>query len=221
MTPHRRGRGVVRPLRAVILFFGESPYDGKALGELHTALCPGFRGKRKPLRNPLILRQGAQIRDAPKKAAQIVATIRAEGVRNDVRCVFVFHDADAVEPEDEVLERDLRTALQSAGWDCHALVAAWELEAWWFLWPDAAPALVPSWKRPDSYVGREVGLIHNAKEAYDRAVRPSQAGPRYMEAHGPSLAAKVRELGIARAPQAQSRSYARFLQMADECCERA
>jgi hypothetical protein len=93
------------------------------------------------------------------------------------------------------------------------VVPAWELEAWWFLWPDAVVAVQTTWRKPDDFVGRRVGLIENAKEELARRVVPRTKGVRvrgYVEADSVRIARKVKELGLAHAPRGDSASYDRF-----------
>jgi hypothetical protein len=103
---------------------------------------------------------------------------------------------------------------------------AWELEAWWFLWPDAVGSLHQTWQAPTAYVGREVGLVRNAKEELQRQLLPASSGERrrkhsYRESDAPLVARKIRELGIADEPRGVSRSYQRFQDSVRECCDHA
>ena len=85
------------------------------------------------------------------------------------------------------------------------------MEAWLFLWPDAAVAVNGKWKRP-ARTGQRVGRLIDAKEAFRRALRPS-GGKRtrdYEESDSPKIAAQVRTLGLVGTLDAKSESYERF-----------
>jgi hypothetical protein len=94
-----------------------------------------------------------------------------------------------------------------------AAAAAWEIEAWWFLWPDAALAVNSKWQHPKP-PSRNVGLIEDAKEAFRQALRPRTKGRRprdYTESDSPKIAVQVKNLGIIDQRAAISRSFDRFL----------
>lgn len=216
MTPRRDGR--IRRRGEVVLFFGEDSNDGRAVAELFKALCPNYVGRCKALRSPLILARNARPDAAAGKAQDLCLEIEQNQILDNVRCCFLVQDCDATEPEDRVRQAELEQLIATAGCSVHVVVIAWEIEAWWFLWPDTASRVVRSWRKPDRYVGREVGLITNAKEAYRQAVRPVAGRPNYEEAHSPRLAEQVRLSGAIRAPQGRSGSFERFVTKADECC---
>jgi hypothetical protein len=105
------------------------------------------------------------------------------------------------------------------------VVPAWELEAWWFMWPDAVQAVRPkSWRAPDDHLGKRVGLIKDAKEELRRKVVPKdlkpekrKSFPHYQESDSPAIARQVREKKLARKPGAKSDSYSRFMSSVDQC----
>ncbi|EYF02467.1 hypothetical protein [Chondromyces apiculatus] len=97
------------------------------------------------------------------------------------------------------------------------------MEAWWFLWPDAVKAANQSWRKPDDYLGKNVGMIRDAKEELKRRVVPRGAKPGrggfrgYTDADAPRIAAEVSRLGIADKPGGQSGSYDRFRRSVAAC----
>jgi hypothetical protein len=105
------------------------------------------------------------------------------------------------------------------------VVPAWEIEAWWFLWPEAVAAVNASWDSLDGYRGRRTGLIANAKEELQRALTRSfdaakkQRVRTYSESDAPSIARQVRERGLADAPAGRSDSWERFRTSVALCTE--
>src|ERR1035438_419027 len=120
----------------VIVIFGESENDRKALAALVQGLCPD--AEVRTLRRPLVMLKNASPGSLPKHADRIADVARAENKRQPIRCVFAHEDADAVEPGHQEIAGRIEEALRKAGMPgkIHAVVPAWEIEAWWFLWPD-------------------------------------------------------------------------------------
>ncbi|GMV73039.1 MAG: hypothetical protein AMXMBFR77_28760 [Phycisphaerales bacterium] len=203
-----------RPKPPVVLVFGEDDNDREAVKQLLYALRPDLPTVAKRAR-PLVLVKGREAAKARKNALDVARVARAERTRSDVRMVFAHQDCDAVEPAHEAIARDIEAHLSAAGERAIAVVPAWEMEAWWFLWPDAAQAVNPSWARP-ARTGERVGLIVNAKEALRRALRPKGKRARdYEESDGPRIAEQVRLRGEVRRPDAQNASFERFRERVD------
>lgn len=195
-----------------VLVFGEDTNDAAAVRELVLTLRTDAV-EVKLRRAPLVLVKGLnQARDR-KNLSEIAAVVRAEE-RRGVRCAVVAHrDCDATEPAHEQIATAVEEGLRGAGIEqVVAATAAWEIEAWWFLWPDAALAVNSKWRHPDP-PQTEVGRIKNAKEAFTRALRPRVKGQRprdYTESDSPKIAAQVRALGIVDQHSATSASFDRF-----------
>jgi hypothetical protein len=198
---------------------GEDRSDAAALAELLKALCPG--AVVKALRHPMRLRR---TRDSVSIMDKVLPTLRAELTARAYDCVFVHSDCDDVEPADETMEQSIAAQFRGqVTTEVHAVVPAWELEAWWFLWPDACLHVCRSWRRPDRYTGREVGRVTHAKEELRRALRRPGHHPgnrQYGESDAPRIASAVRELGLVSRPQATSASFERFARAALVCCRR-
>lgn len=172
-----------------VLIFGEDANDRDLIAELVRALRPGTPRLEKRA-SPLILVKGrADASKKKKNAADVAAEVRRSKVRFDVRGVIAHADTDAVEPAHEAVAADLEQRLVGDAVPSPvAAIAAWETEAWLFLWPDAAVAVVPSWQRP-ARTGQRVGLIEDAKEAFGRAVKSSPGAKRtYGESDSPKIA---------------------------------
>lgn len=220
ITRKRAGMGSAR-----ILVFGENDHDTQSLKQLIEALRPEFTGKVVPMRQPLVLIKNASPEDVPSRAQRIAKTVDIQRARYEVACVFAHEDCDDLEPNHEAVSKKIESALVKEGCPAHAVVPAWEMEAWWFMWPQAVQAVRPkSWRAPEDYLGREVGKIRNAKEELCRRLIPAGLSPdrrknfpHYKESDSPEIARRVREKGLARAPGAKSGSYTRFVMSVDGC----
>lgn len=220
MSPPRTHDGAARSggqrrRPKVVLIFGESQYDTKAIGELFRALRPDFPGSVKPLKEPPVLIRGARPENVPSRARIIANIIRAERVTSDVVCALAHEDCDAIEPAHEQASVKIETALLAEGCVVHAVTPAWELEAWLLLWPGACTSYKPGWRSPDKYAGRKVGFIENVKEELIRLLRPVDPAARarvrdYRESDAPGIAAQARALNLVTAPRSTSNSFERF-----------
>jgi len=208
-----------------IVIFGESENDRKAIAALVQGLCPNAHVKT--LRHPLVLKNVPP--DAmPRRAERVAEAVRAEAARRPVRCVFAHEDADAVEPRHRAVAERIEQALRDAGTPgrVHAVVPAWEIEAWWFLWPDLVGRCSRRWVEPR--VGTRPGKIINAKEKLKRAVRPSGLPskqrarfPDYRESDSIEIAKTIRDTRSANRPErGLSQSYDRFRDSVADCCSR-
>jgi hypothetical protein len=201
-----------------VLVFGEDDHDRECIKILLEGLRPDLARRVQKRRQPLVLLKNANPADVPDRAQRIALAVDAE--RDAVACVFAHEDCDAVEPAHDRVAAKIESALRAAGLEAHAVVPAWEMEAWWFLWPEAVKAAFPSWRAPDDHAGRNVGMIRNAKEELRRRVTPSNAKRGflgYRESDAPLIAARVVALGLLRMPKATSKSYTRFVQSAAAC----
>jgi hypothetical protein len=163
--------------------------------------------------------KGLPIADLPREAERLAAAVKAESARRRVRAVMSHEDCDALEPEDDNVQARIESSVRVHVGSFHAVVPAWELEAWWFMWPEAVASVRRAWRAPDDYIGRRVGLIEHAKEKLQQAIRPSGIDrsrfPNYTESDSVRIAINVREMGIANAPLALSSSYERFRKQVD------
>jgi hypothetical protein len=220
---HPKGKADKGP--PLVLVFGEDENDRKSIRELIEALRPDLVGKVQERRHPLVLIKNARPEDVPERAQRIADAVDIDRALHDVVCVFAHEDCDDVEPKHEAACAKIEAALAKAGCPAHAVVPAWELEAWWFMWPEAVQAVRPkSWRAPDDYLGKKVGLIKDAKEELGKKVVPKDLKPEkrknfphYQESDSPEIARHVREKKLARNPGAKSDSYARFLSSVDQC----
>ncbi len=208
-----------------VLIFGEDENDTKSLRVLIEALRKDLVGKVQIRREPLVLIRDAKPEDVPERAKKIADAVDISRAAHDIVCVFAHEDRDDFEPKHEETCRKIEEAMKKAGCPAHAVVPAWELEAWWFMWPDVVQAVRPkSWRAPDDHLGKEVGKLKNAKEELKKRVVPKDLKPEkrksfqtYQESDSPAIAQQVREKGLARKPGAKSGSYTRFMASVDQC----
>lgn len=198
-------------LPPVVLVFGEDPNDSKAVAELARALRDDLP-HIQPRRRPQVLVKGREKARARKSAADIAHVVHAESKARPSIFVLAHEDCDAIEPAHTALADRIERHLKSEGVDVVAVTPAWEIEAWWFLWPRALASVNPRWRDP-GYAGKHVGLIKHAKETLRRAVRPSgkhSSTRDYHESDSVKIAEFVRTLGLVDAPEARSDSFQRF-----------
>lgn len=212
--------------KGVVVIFGESDNDRKAIASLVRALCPSAR--TKIMRTPLVLIKNASPADAPSRADRVAAAAQAVHSRENVRCVLAHEDADTTEPGHVPVAERIERTLSQAGTPgkVHAVVPAWEIEAWWFMWPEIVAGCYERWAEPK--VSTPPGGIQNAKERLTHAVRPTQLStaqrkrfPDYRESDSIKIADAIRSEGKADRPAlGLSQSYDRFRASVADCCSR-
>jgi hypothetical protein len=200
------------------VILGEDDNDRKTLKVLISALRPDLpAGALRDLRKPIALVKGIPPARLPGQAARVSAVLRATNRREPIRCIFMHEDADEVEPAHVPLIEKIEKAYERLPWRVHAVVPAWELETWWFLFPTAVAALHRSWRSPDQYVGKDVGKIRDAKERLRHCVKPPGSRPNafrsYIESDSVLIANKIVELNLLSPPwAAKSASWLAFLE---------
>lgn len=209
---------------AVIVVFGESENDRRAVEELVRGLCPNARVTR--LRTPLGMIKNASLDRLPRTVEKVAMAVKGEESRRPVACVFAHEDADAIEPAHEAAAARIEAALRSAdiAADVHAVVPAWETEAWWFMWPDLVASCNAKWRSPKPTP--QPGLIRDAKEALKHAVRPPglsskqrRTFPDYRESDSILISEAIRASLRADEPKiGTSASYDRFRDSVRTCC---
>lgn len=210
-----------KPLPKAILVFAESQNDSQSIQALVSGLAKPLASSIKVRRKPLVLIKGREKAEAARAAMDIAQVVAADRVDYDVRGIFAHQDCDALEPAHRAASKQIESHLAEQGASpAFAVTPAWEIEAWWFLFPEAVVRAFPSWRRPDDYLGRDVGLVEQAKEKFSRAVRPPGAKPTfrgYQESDSVAIAKKIGELDSARKPEGISDSYRCFVRRVDEC----
>jgi hypothetical protein len=204
------------------LVFGESDNDRRAVRELILALRPELDRRVQLRERPLVLIKGVTPAKLRTRVSALRRTVQADSVRSEVAAVVIHEDCDELEPAHERVSKEISDALSEEDYGVVPATPAFEIEAWWFLWPRALGAYRESWRAPEEYRGRQVGRISNAKEELRRAVRPRRlAGSEarkfvsYEENDSPGIAAVVRRLGCVRDAEATSDSFAAFCSLVD------
>lgn len=188
---------------AAVLVFGESEHDRQAIRHLAAGLRPDLASAIEVRRRPLVLIKNATLPKARDNAAEIAAVAAQEARIRPVLAVLAHEDCDDVEPAHEKVEARIEENLKRER--CPgtpiAVAPAWEIEAWWLVFPEAVGRVVRGWRDPDDWVGKDVGRIRDAKEALAKAVlprtrTPGGAAPRsYEERDSVAIARNIAEDG--------------------------
>jgi hypothetical protein len=206
-------------MQPLVAFYGEHPHDANAVRILFNGLRPDLDHKRtKILKSPPTLVKGLDAAKRRSRAGKVLATLRAVDIKDGLLAVVFHEDTDKVEPSHVQTQQLIRDTYSAAPCEVIAAVPAWELEAWWFLFPDAVVTVSRTWRRPDNYSGRNVGLIRNAKEELARCVRPSpgsRLGREYQEEDSVKIAQSVVNQNSVRTPLGISDSWTSFVNQVD------
>ena len=197
-----------------ILVFGEDENDRKSVTGLVAGLRPDLARELEPTRSPITLVRDMRPENARRRNDRIRATIRAANARRTVRATLLHEDADDVEPAHVALIDAKEGSLATAPGEVVAVVPAWEMETWLLLFPDAIQAYRPTWRRPDDYVGRDVGMVRKSKEELKRKVRPSAKGRGVVDYHendAPAIVEVIVRGGHLRSPMSRSASWSHFV----------
>ncbi len=203
----------------VVLVFGESLNDARAVACLIEALCPSLKGRVRPRRRPLTLSS----RSAHAKVKSWLDTLcdAVIGEKGPVQCIFVHRDADHHDPHLTVMHQ-LQNQLSAAGIaGAHAVVPVQEIEAWWRLFPEATERVRKSWSGTLNKKPGNVDMIEGPKEKLIERTRSGDRKKAYTEADSPLIAERVAEAirnGIQ--PAGNSASYDAFVSSVQTCCSR-
>jgi hypothetical protein len=183
--------------------FGESPNDTSAIRNLIVGLRPDLRDHVETRRDPLVLTQEKSPTKAKTNHQRIAGLVRQESAAKTVLAVVAHHDCDAVEPAHTDVAKQIEDGIKDAGCILPVIgvAPAWEIEAWWMLFPEAVGKVVEGWREPDDWLGRNVGMVENAKENLTKAVHPkSSKGKRrtreYEERDSIKIASNIDEFGL-------------------------
>ena len=170
---------------SIVLVFGESENDRRAIRHLVHGLRPDLKGKVHERRAPLVLVKGSLPEKARENAKDIAALAKAEARHDNVLAVLAHQDCDDIEPAHDGVATKIEVELVAAGCPNPIGVApAWEIETWWMVFPEAVGKVVKGWRDPDDWIGKDVGVVPDSKEQLRRAVRPRPKrwpGPRDYE----------------------------------------
>ena len=212
----RSSQGKVKATRAgrqsakkpkVILVFGESINDVKSVASLVRALRADL--KVVPLRSPSVLihERSGNRQNIAKNAEQIRQAALAASVEYDVRALVLHKDCDAVEPAHIALAAEIEGKFVGTEFKCIAATPAWEIESWWYLWPQAVSSYRSTWAGLGR-AGTNIGLVRDSKEVITRELRPKGARTRdYVESDSMGIAEKVLSLGCVAQHNVSSNSF--------------
>lgn len=198
----KAGRAKGRQPRPVVLVFGESENDTRAIKTLTRALRPDLDADVEARRKPVVLIKGALPKKAKDNANEIAGIARSTAQIRPVLAVMAHQDCDAIEPAHATAADLIESGLRDAG--CPgvpiAVTPAWETETWWMVFPEAVGAVVDDWRDPDDWIGKDVGRVEKAKEKLKAAVqpRPKRKGkpPRdYRESDSITIADNISSAG--------------------------
>lgn len=196
----------------VVLLFGESSNDTHAISHLIESIRPDLP-PTKPLRRPLVLSISAAREKRRSVADEISSLCKALSATNRVVAVVAHRDCDDIEPAHKRVSETLVSDLRAAGVPQPICASpAFEIEAWWLLWPDACASVRNCWRRVNIN-GRDVGQIRDAKEYLTRALRPKGSVsrcPDYSESDGIKIAKAVKDGKLLSKPAAVSASFQSF-----------
>lgn len=200
----------------MILVFGEDENDRRALVELTRGLRPDLSNvKIQTRRNPVIhMKKGDLPATKRRVVDEVAALVRAQQVLGKVTAVIAHEDCDDLEPAHVDLSNSIEAALTAAGVPQPiAATPAWEMEAWWMLFPNALAEVRRCWKQLQDRP-RNVGMVRDAKESLMRSLRPSPNNgrcPDYAESDSVQIAKNAARLGLlAQNTQATSASFNEF-----------
>ncbi len=205
-----RGSASSRRRRSVIVVAGEGDYDRKVLQHLVPALhpgeCPEVRMMRKPIR---LARANAtlhpRLQDIKKHAAALASKDEAE-----LAGIVIHADLDGVADDSYVtLRRRLCQEMNSVfkGTPSALALAAFEIEGWLMLFPDAFPKVRPRWKMREEDCRRDLAKLAKAKEHLIRNL----GQPTYRESDAPKIMEEAVKGGhVSHTPTGNNRSYMDF-----------
>lgn len=182
----------------LLLIFGEDDNDRRALASLTKALIPRGTNARVELRRrPVILsREAARSGKRRAMADEIAAFWRAEQKAGRRVVVVAHRDCDRTEPAHLEESKQLEQELKAAGIEeVVPATPAWEIEAWWMLFPGALARTRKCWRRIN-YGNQHVGRLANAKERLTRDLRPHDRAERkrcadFVESDGVRVAEEI------------------------------
>lgn len=210
-------RAVRKP---VIVLAGEDDNDRKVMRYLLEAFCPAMTGRLVEIKDKVRLRQatGENLR---ARVEVIVGKARARAAREAADCagIFIHEDFDGCESANSASVRQrVQKALDSCGIPSRYVLAAWEIEAWLLLFPDALADLHSGWKVPARYRGRDTGLIADPKAVLQREL--GKASVRYRESDAPAVVAAAIRKGLHENPSGKNVSFSAFRADASASCQR-
>ncbi|WP_258872953.1 hypothetical protein [Streptomyces sp. M7] len=195
--------------RSVIVVAGEDPNDCKVLQHLIPALHPGPCPEVKFMKKPIRLAR-AQATLSPR-LQEIKRFAKGHADTAKLAGVVIHVDLDAVTDENyERVRRRITEEMRATFKECcpSALaLAAYEMEAWLMLFPEAFPKVKPGWHLKETERRRDLGQIVKAKEHLVKCL----GKPPYSVSHAPKIMEEAVKGGhVTARPVGKNRSYLDF-----------
>jgi hypothetical protein len=203
-------KGTNTSKKEIGLIFCEDENDAVALRNIALAIRPSLP-RIDYCRRPLILiRDQKSAEDRRKNAADVLAVLKAKSLEFAIRFVIAHQDCDDFEPAHVALSAKIKATLSSQGIPgVVPAVPAWELEAWWYLWPAAVAAVNSKWKKL-TRTGNH-GRIKDGKEQLRRDLRnPERRSRDYEESDSRAISNNVFSMGIVDIKTGNSSSFEEF-----------
>ena len=194
--------------QSIGLIFCEDENDAESLKNIARAIRPSLPAVTY-CRRPMILIKNRKEAEARKKnGTDVLAVVRARAEISDVKFVIAHQDCDDIEPAHSSLALQIESELGLQGVaNVVAAAPAWEIEAWWFLWPDAVASVNSKWRKLNR-TGNH-GMIKDAKENLRRDLRTP--GTRdYEESDSRKISRTILERGLVSAIKGTCGSYTEF-----------
>jgi hypothetical protein len=205
--------------RPLIVLAGEDTNDRRVLRTLLEAVCPDAQGRIVEINSVIRLRDAGEAA-LSQRATKLASLVRARAAREraEVACVFIHEDFDALDsPERDTVRERVQQVLRRNPSRTYYILAAWEVEAWFLLFPNALSAVSSSWVVPHRYRGVDTGRITDPKRVMKREVS-TVVNSRYAESDAPKIFEKIVELNLLDTPSGSNRSYYEARQAASDCC---
>ncbi|MGV9697292.1 hypothetical protein ACWDTR_16265 [Streptomyces sp. NPDC003470] len=194
--------------RSVIVVAGEGNYDREVLRHLVPALhpggCPEVINMKKPIR---LARAQAKLSPRLEEIKRF-----ALGVADKAKLagVVIHVDLDGVADETyDKLRRRITEEMRATFRDCPSALAlaAYEIEAWLMLFPEAFPKVRPGWRLREADCRRDLARLERAKEHLVRHL----GKPPYRESDAPTIMqAAVKGGHVTTRPAGNNRSFRDF-----------
>lgn len=208
-----------RSNQPVVLVFGESLNDARAVKSLIEALCPSLQNRVKEQARPPSLQRAAGQQPITRWMLGLRQVVEVVSRRTRVSCVFVQRDSDGPDPQGR-LAASTEPSMSQVGIDNgYAVVPVEEIESWWLMFPEATESLRTSWAGTLPTSRRTVDVISNPKEELVRRTARKDRRKAYAEADSPDVARLVGSaIALGQPPRGASPSFERFKRAVAECC---
>jgi hypothetical protein len=204
----------------IVLVFGESLNEAKAVAALIVALCPELDGSVRALPRPTSLTRDASPPKVRRWAEQVRnAVVATTAGGRPVRCVFVHRDADGPDPAGALATETERDLVAAGVPHVHAVVPVRTIEAWWLMFPAALTDIVAAWSGSLTNLPSAVDQVTDPVATLIRLTKKGSQKRGYEKSDSPRVAQAVKTLGLARTASGRSPSYTRFTAAVASCCD--